>query len=207
MIFDCKNCDKVCKSRSALKQHNKYHVDPKERPYLCTKCDKGAYLFSEAIEIRLIISSSSPGFMLKSRLENHLIYAHEKPTKCTLCGKVVSNMDNHCKVIHPRPDQLRKCSICKKEMSAISLRNHVYKVHSGKKFPCPKCKKKFKTKSHLEAHEEQIHSGVRFKCEICSGFYRSRKSLNAHIKNLHPVEYAKLKGKGKGQDDLVVASS
>ena len=66
-LYPCKECGKICKQKSNLKNHMIYHND--ERPFACEHCEK-AFKFSRDL-----------------RLHTSRIHTGEKPYRCKKCSK------------------------------------------------------------------------------------------------------------------------
>ena len=50
------------------------------------------------------------------------------------------------------------CDLCdKKYRTAMDLRHHKQKAHTGKMFPCTECDKSFTQKCYLQRHVKIVH--------------------------------------------------
>jgi len=81
------------------------------------------------------------------------------------------------------------CNICHKKFTRKSnLRQHMVVIHSKKKkYPCSFCDKQFQYYSRLQAHVAQ-HTGRRpFECDVCGKKFTQLKNMQKH-KALHTAE-------------------
>ena len=85
------------------------------------------------------------------------------------------------------------CSICKKQFcNSTSLKNHMEKVHEGKKSKkpgpkskaCPYCGKTFPG-GGLKYHVQAIHEGKKFECLLCDKKFTLQKTVIDHFELFH----------------------
>ncbi|XP_058453073.1 zinc finger protein ZFP2-like [Malaya genurostris] len=103
------------------------------------------------------------------------------PTKCEICGKVVTYMKDHMR-LHSGNKKF-KCPYC--DRSFLQSNNLVYHVrkHTGEKpFPCDKCDKSFICKSHLLSHSRLHANDQPYVCEFCSKRFNQACNLTKHLR-------------------------
>ena len=77
------------------------------------------------------------------------------------------------------------CQFCNKSFTTeSSLRRHVLIHQNSKPHSCPVCEKTFRQKVALIAHQ-RVHSGVRFPCHFCSRRFITKSLLTQHQKSCH----------------------
>ena len=65
------------------------------------------------------------------------------------------------------------------------MQRHVSMVHlKTKPFQCQICSRSFALKHELKDHEE-IHSGLKFDCKKCDKKFVSKRRLNLHFRSIH----------------------
>lgn len=165
----CKECGKLFRYESVLKEHYLMHTG--ETPHNCPHCPKK--------------------FRTKSNMQRHLI-THGVVSKarslyksqCEICGKILrlsSNLN-----AHRRSHQLERpfpCEQCGKQFKTkahlgIHMANHL----EVEPFECEECGKRFRNKSNYRKHL-LIHKGDRcFKCNICDWTFVRRDQLKMHLR-------------------------
>ena len=83
-----------------------------------------------------------------------------------------------------------QCEICLRRFcDNWSLKQHKARIHDGKTskdFECPKCHKKFSTKSNLTVHDKTVHLKLReHVCELCGRAFGENRTLQMHIRMRH----------------------
>ncbi len=131
----CPHCNKEFSSR-ALSTHMKTH-DTNRQFFSCDECPATFFHKLSAKKHRLA----------------HL-GLHKKA--CPECGKVVSKLDSHLKIMHGDQSKIFKCLECEKCFKGNSnLKTHMMTHSTEGKKKCPKCQKEFThIKDHMKTHLE-----------------------------------------------------
>ncbi|ODM90341.1 putative zinc finger protein [Orchesella cincta] len=132
-------------------------------------------------------------FTLKSNLVKHKkVHTQTQLHQCTLCDKSYKskfNLSDHVKTAHSTS---AKHFVCKEPQCSYSsyiisgLKNHVRKVHRGKKNTtkpanCIVCGKTFASRAPLESHILAVHTKEQpFSCSICGRAFSKKYSMKIH---------------------------
>merc|ERR1712029_897291 len=156
--FSCRFCDKFCRTRGKVKQHERVHTG--ERPYACGYCDA---TFTQRIAV----------------IVHERIHTGEKPYFCSLCDKKFTTNQNRKK--HEKTHNSLTCNFCDKTFeNGNQLKLHEG-IHTGNKpFSCRFCDKLCRTKGEVKQHE-RVHTGERpFACGYCYATFTQRISVIVH---------------------------
>ncbi|XP_042639075.1 zinc finger protein 557 [Orycteropus afer afer] len=187
--YECDQCGKVFRNRSALTKHERTHTGIK--PYECNKCGKAFSWNSHLIVHKRIHTGEKPyvcnecgkSFNWNSHLIGHQrTHTGEKPFECTECGKSFS-WSSHL-IAHMRMhtgEKPFKCDECEKAFRDYSALSKHERTHSGAKpYKCTECGKSFSWSSHLIAHQ-RTHTGEKpYNCQECGKAFRERSALTKH---------------------------
>ena len=69
--------------------------------------------------------------------------------------------------------------------AALSQHIRLHHKKRSEEFPCLQCDRKFRLKSHLDAHVRLSHLVDPRTCEICGKLFDNPQKLKAHIHNVH----------------------
>ena len=104
-------------------------------------------------------------------------------------------MKEHFERIHEGKTILdAKCETCNKQFPHVkNLKDHIRKVHEGKKppknFMCDPCGTSCVTPSKLKVHVEAVHERKKpFRCEMCSKSFSSKPCLTKHVSKVHSIK-------------------
>ena len=186
---------------------SKYHkyYDMRGNVAKCLKCDaiiqcndrSTSGLKSHAEKIHGIILDSTlldsegkifvrpkPAFR-KRRIKN----SDKEGGICDLCGKPFGNLQklkDHRRYCRKEKQRVyKKCEICNKTYTSLSLKSHIKAVHKKEKENiCETCGKPFFSKSGLRMHMA-VHFGNQVACDQCGKCYRDKTRLREHIKIAH----------------------
>ncbi|ODM88059.1 putative zinc finger protein [Orchesella cincta] len=155
--------------------HNPMSVRKMEK-YQCKKCGKC--------------------FSRKGTLVGHnKVHSHKRLHQCTLCDKNYKskcNLSDHVKTAH---SQVTQCSFSSYILSG--LKNHVRKVHEGKKsttkpFDCLICGKTLTTAAGRELHIMAVHTNERpFPCSICGRAFKVKGLMKRHFETHSGLKHYK----------------
>lgn len=126
--FPCDMCEKIYRSKSALKKHLHYHGEKTE---MCDTCGKKFYT--------------------KGDLWQHKKLLDYNPVVCEYCGKVYKSkgaLEFHKTAKHEQL-KMKKCKLCPKEFCDNFHKSRHEKTHSQLKSVCDKCGNFFR---NLEEH-------------------------------------------------------
>jgi len=133
--------------------------------------------------------------MIKPRgMTQHLNIVH----KCSFCGDLVENLDNHKAKNH----LTESCSYCnEKFLNASKVEVHVKEEHLR---VCNKCEEKFYNESSLNKHMEDVHDSEY--CDLCDEKMRKEDNLmDDHKEKIHGIEKKVLKTFGGGMMFMMVS--
>lgn len=127
-------------------------------------------------------------FMTKSELKKHMKNNHRPSIPCTEpnCGRTfvkIRLLETHIR----REHRTVECDVCKKQIIAKRLKQHMEVVHLNLKMTtCDVCGKLFKSGDAYKRHYETAHTQTeRVQCEICHAFVKNKIVLYTHMRNLH----------------------
>ena len=219
--FCCSICDKAFATKQTLERHlvNFHNLSESKKlaflqepanndanEFCCSICDK-AYALKHTLErhmakVHKIQDSSdlihwtedsfnSDGNSSDEELlqQKHKIKLEPKWPKGTKCEII---RENHC-------------SICKKQFcTSTSLKNHVKKVHEGKKSTEPGPKKTLERHvAALQKHEQYLSTNhgekvdlfdspfdlEKLECKACDGSFATKNAFLYHLKQFHSVSF------------------
>lgn len=161
----CSYCGKVCPSKLALRNHEKFHT----QGISCEFCGKV--------------------FVENNKLRAHIQRKHEKLKnyQCHLCQKRLTSLDavqSHIKIMHSNREV--RCKYCNRRYtSEYSLRTHEKKHLADESYePTNKWTPYYSIVPGEEGLKEQVR---RKKCNLCGAIVRV---IGAHLIALHfPTEY------------------
>ena len=106
---------------------------------------------------------------------------------CNLSSVTKYEFNEHLKAIHTvSPSKLHSCSECDFETeSKTSLRKHLRKHTSRRKFKCERCKRKFLNKEKYEHHvaDHKTYVYKIYKCTICEKTYKTKQYMREYQKS------------------------
>lgn len=139
--FKCENCDKVCATKSLLREHAKSHFE--SYVYQCEICEFKSpspsgiqhhkkYRHSEERPFKCQFCDAR--FKSKSDLRKHIdIHSSETPFKCALCSfecRCCHTLNRHTKIVHENSKQIYECHICDRKFTrGNNLSRHLTKTH------------------------------------------------------------------------------
>ena len=194
--FCCQICKKICKTKSGLDSHMRWHnvwkqLEVTENGLVkCLDCDK-TYSSLEGAR------SHCKKWHMADKNGNNFI--------CKLCDEeyeVQYSLKEHVKNVHGRPKEFKnkklqaigdgrvKCLDCDKTYSSIDTARRHYKfLHMTDKndvpFFCDECKKGFAIQGYLNRHMKKIHMSKKiFKCKICK-MYLGKSNKCRHMRVVH----------------------
>ena len=167
-MYKCECCDYTSTRKSCIRKHMVLRHKESE-PYNCSKCD---YIGEE-----------------KRQMIRHVKEVHNtEKIQCPKCEIKIApyNLKRHIKRIHDKifPFLCNTCGF--KATSNAELKNHVDKVHEGKRHICPICGKGIMSATNMKSHIASVHEGKKpFKCELCDTCCSQQSGLRDHIKKVH----------------------
>ena len=190
----CPVCARACSTATALKRHERIHVDGTcwSAAASCRICGKKfrhlSYLryherLHDAGERPFVCDVCGKGFIASSNLTTHRrTHTGERPFACSVCHKrffQLCAVREHEK-IHVGV-KLFVCDVCGKQfMTGAQLYNHS-RIHGAEKsFECAACGKRFYTNGDLVKHA-RIHADRRpFVCDVCGKGFKYSSNLHGH---------------------------
>ena len=198
--FCCQICKKICKTKSGLDSHMRWHnvwkqLEVTENGLVkCLDCDK-TYSSLEGAR------SHCKKWHMADKNGNSFI--------CKLCDEeyeVQYSLKQHVKNVHGRPKEFKnkklqaigdgrvKCLDCDKTYSSIDTARRHYKfLHmtdkNDRKFICKVCKKGFALEGNMKRHHKNVHmtdqNDRKFVCKICHKGFAVEQYMRRHIKEIH----------------------
>ncbi|XP_046912389.2 uncharacterized protein LOC124493363 [Dermatophagoides farinae] len=120
----------------------------------------------------------------------------------------MSNVFNHHRQQSPyQQDQQTSVTMNVASTSSgdSSINNNNINIMDDRKFSCPKCRFKFKTRATFSRHLRSHRPGQKYFCEKCGNLFKNRITLRNHYllhSNLKPFKCHKCNDKFKRQDYL-----
>ena len=139
--FKCDNCEKVCATKSLLREHAKCHFE--SYIYQCEFCSfkspspsgiQHHKKYRHSDERPFNCQFCEAKFKSKSDLRKHIdIHSSEHPFKCSLCTfecRCCHTLNRHQKIVHENTKQIYECHICEKKFTrGNNLSRHLVKSH------------------------------------------------------------------------------
>ncbi|XP_066244842.1 PR domain zinc finger protein 5-like isoform X1 [Euwallacea similis] len=200
----CPKCNKVFTQKKYLSKHiSIYH----ERKFACTLCNQICYSSVELQNHRcksnenkkLLKCTSCPKQFRSYRgLKVHVKNNHSKTPKsvdikyiCSECSETFSTKDiykRHVASLHERTAR-HECRICSKVFNRSDILTkhllHIHMIGATGIFPCPTCKKEFKSQDYLKVHLKTHTQSKLFKCDGCNTTFKFLRNLVRHTKMVH----------------------
>ncbi|XP_071448956.1 uncharacterized protein [Hetaerina americana] len=196
IVYNCRFCPSVLKTRKTLRQHAKQVVHSESRRRECSLC--GKVLWSKrayGIHYRMKHSKTTKvGFRCRicqkrfdskdeRKLHYQIDHENESPYHCPDCGKGFaskSGMYGH-RQLHTGTG-ISRCEHCGKEFTRKDSYNEHLLIHNGPRHKCPHCPKEFVQRSNLVRHI-RIHTGEKpYKCTHCDKRFSDKGACNSHIR-------------------------
>ncbi|KAJ2946105.1 hypothetical protein O0L34_g5027 [Tuta absoluta] len=122
----------------------------------------------------------------KSRSRHKKLIHLRIESKCTICGKKVTNLSDHMLRLHnpERPKHLQ-CEICYKNFKLPSLFElHNLEHTKENPFECDLCQKEFGTAKNLLIHKRRVHDKEKpHLCQYCSKQFFKKDKLTEHLRS------------------------
>ena len=149
-IYNCYICYKIYKNKAKLNEHLKTHM----RENICIVCSKK---FSSNDNLLKHQRNLHTVTILPEKLDLHEKTDHTQSSLCSVCGKVVANIERHLE------------------------------THSEDHFKCNTCDKVFSTRRNLSDHKRNVHNQMkeRYQCKECNVSCGRRQDLNRHMISVH----------------------
>lgn len=162
--YECEDCGKTFRQRSALKQHRLYHHISDDK-FKCTECDKA--------------------FSTLQYFRQHMNIHNGVRFPCTECNKSFSaqgTLKTHLQLHNSLNKTYISCSICEKVFtSKINLKLHMETHEGTQQLACDVCDARFSRKADLQRHMN-IHTGEKpLKCSLCPKAFRHPGDLGRHM--------------------------
>ena len=168
--WECLDCKKTFKSKSALGEHKKREHGDCEKLYKCSQCNDT--------------------FVYLSRLQQHAIsHTDKRDHECSVCHKTyvyISALNRHIATKHSNKEKPFICEECgSKFFFTNSLKKHklthsVKNPSETKSQECQICKKRLSCQSALTRHQKIVHNKDHLRCDRCNKTFASKKYLNHH---------------------------
>ena len=219
--FYCSICDKAFATKQTLERHlvNFHNLsESKKLAFLQEPTNNDANEFCCSI--------CDKAFALKHTLERHIAKVHKIQDSSDLIHWTEDSFNSDGnnsdeELLHQkkkiklepkwpkgtRCEIIREnhCSICKKQFcTSTSLKNHMEKVHEGKKSTKPKLKKTLERHvAALHKHEQYLSTNhgekvdlfdspfdlEKLECKTCEGSFATKKAFLYHIEQFHSVTF------------------
>ena len=186
----CSYCLSKHQDAFARIKHENYVHEGKERPYICTECDRSFtnknaldYHVEKHIPGRKKETCEMCGFQSSSKrnLREHEELLHNKASDritpefhCSYCGKtykVTKSLDRHLKEKHWKVN---------KNLDYIEDMDSIGDII------CKHCDKTFKRSYCLERHIKSVHTQEKsYSCSECMKKFTRKDRLGRHMKTLH----------------------
>ncbi|XP_061713763.1 zinc finger protein OZF-like [Cydia pomonella] len=160
-------CEECGKSFLNLKEHALQHQPKEKRQKLeCKACPKSFF---------------SIGGRRKHYLVTHLGFKE----KCDICGKEVTGLKHHQKLVHNPSALPYGCVQCERRFVGQSaLDAHMVTHTKDLPFECDVCQKRFGSKNSVSRHISQVHEKIRtHQCQFCSKAFFKIERLRAHVRS------------------------
>ena len=191
------DCNKVYKSKAALKQHILAHHTEGE-VHSCPKCCKTfktEYLLKKHLSVTC--SDSKPhsckvcgkSFKLMAKLKYHEgIHATVKPFKCPQCSKPMASKA-HLKVHMEVHSNGHYSCFCGKTFNRVRKYKEHFKLQHDPNNPyrCSVCQKNLKNDQALETHK--LTHNRPFACRVCKKGFLLEISCRLHEKKMHHMAH------------------
>lgn len=170
--YQCKLCPKTFHSGSSLRYHIKLHSNV--RPHNCLVCEKGFIgktdLDKHTREKHLPDADPERYFPCK---------------QCDMKFKSYRHLRNHMNTLHIDATDIFYCDYCQQSfMNRMLIVRHMLKHAPKRELKCSICDKRFFSKKLHDDHLN-IHTGARYHCQLCSKKYLYRASLRRHMTKTH----------------------
>ena len=199
--FVCPICQKAFAKRQYLYSHRPVHT--KEKSYTCGQCNKKFFRYSNLKEHeRIHLAASYPcpycnkKFKQSNNRKSHMT-THTKAGSydCLYCQEKFmrfAQLSEHLQKSHAgqinkasvqslkeRKKKGTTCEVCQKVFTSIKAHKL---THSGERpYPCPRCRRTFRSLGHLTSHMS-IHTGVKaYTCYWCHKKFSQARSLREHL--------------------------
>ena len=122
----------------------------------------------------------------------------------------LSNVFNHYRQQSPyQQDQQTSVTMNVASTSSgdCSINNNNINMMDDRKFSCPKCRFKFKTRATFSRHLRSHRHSLKYFCEKCGDRFKSRITLRKHVKlhsNLKPYKCPKCNVEFKRHDQFYI---
>ena len=190
----CKECGKELSSYKELLSHiNAKH----ENLVSCELCGKQMYIGNlkrhvETMHHKRYIDCEKckESYPYYSK-HLHKCYKKEESPKekeiCTLCGKMVVNLNGHIRQVHNAEEKMIQCPICGKSIRESNHKSHMIS-HEEKK-ACPICGINVRK---IEEHIKHVHTPdeeKKYHCQDCGKGFMRDSCLQKHRINVHLKTY------------------
>ncbi|XP_050518544.1 zinc finger protein 26 [Diabrotica virgifera virgifera] len=177
----CTCCGKLFHKRT-IEKHMQSH-DVKKAISFCEICNKP---FGSALSLSMHLVKHRTarcklcGLTKIKSMEKHL-EAHRKGKvqKCSICGKIVGDIDAHNKNTH-RNTQFIFCTMCPEKFTSVSERNDHHQIEHFATRRCPSCKEQMDD-FKLDEHCRKYHPECVYECDYCDDVLYGISSYNAHL--------------------------
>ncbi|XP_042878604.1 zinc finger protein 236-like [Penaeus japonicus] len=174
----CDQCNMVFRSVQALNRHAAVHGPA---PYTCSSCRR-SYYRKESLDRH--VCSVEMDIKESSKLKDGPNFT------CSVCGAALAtkhSLNTHLRTAHGgSAAKSLSCEVCGKQFLRKDLLREHQSVHAPPSFPCPTCKKLFKTRKYLEVHS-LLHQGIkRFSCKYCNKKFHQKVNLSRHERSHMP---------------------
>ncbi|XP_037800156.1 PR domain zinc finger protein 15-like [Penaeus monodon] len=174
----CDQCNMVFRSVQALNRHAAVHGPA---PYACSSCRR-SYYRKESLDRH--VCSVEMDVKESTKLKDGPNFT------CTVCGAALAtkhSLNTHLRTAHGGPTaKSLSCEVCGKQFLRKDLLREHQSVHAPPSYPCPTCKKLFKTRKYLEVHS-LMHQGIkRFSCKYCNKKFHQKVNLSRHERSHMP---------------------